>query len=85
MQFSLVSDDAENPTPLKYFQSIESTVIRNNKFLSLSPFSRCQTTERWRHLRVTLLLAVAYSANIGGTGTLIGSTPQLALKGIVEE
>lgn len=62
MQFSLVSDDAENPTPLK-----------------------CQTTERWRHLRVTLLLAVAYSANIGGTGTLIGSTPQLALKGIVEE
>ena len=57
--------------------------------LSLSPLSsflsRSQTTERWRRLRVTLLLAVAYSANIGGTGTLIGSTPQLALKGIVEE
>ncbi len=38
-----------------------------------------------RRLRVTLLLAVAYSANVGGTGTLIGSTPQLALKGILEE
>lgn len=51
-------------------------------FLSLSSSG---TTERLRRLRVTLLLAVAYSANIGGTGTLIGSTPQLALKGIVEE
>ena len=40
---------------------------------------------RGRRLRVTLLLAVAYSANVGGTGTLIGSTPQLALKGIIEE
>ncbi|KAI9555363.1 hypothetical protein GHT06_017878 [Daphnia sinensis] len=38
-----------------------------------------------RRVRVTLLLSIAYSANIGGTGTLIGSTPQLALKGIVEE
>jgi sodium-dependent dicarboxylate transporter 2/3/5 len=38
-----------------------------------------------RQLRITLLLSVAYSANIGGTGTLIGSTPQLALKGIIEE
>ena len=38
-----------------------------------------------RKLRIALLLSVAYSANIGGTGTLIGSTPQLALKGIVEE
>lgn len=41
--------------------------------------------EEMRRLRVTLMLAVSYSANIGGTGTLIGSTPQLALKGIVEE
>ncbi|KAK2714009.1 hypothetical protein QYM36_008568 [Artemia franciscana] len=29
------------------------------------------------------LLAVAYSANIGGTGTIIGSSPQLAFKGIL--
>ena len=38
-----------------------------------------------RQLRIALLLSVAFSANIGGTGTLIGSTPQLALKAIVEE
>ncbi|XP_046437439.1 solute carrier family 13 member 2-like [Daphnia pulex] len=42
-------------------------------------------SRRARRVRVTLLLSIAYSANIGGTGTLIGSTPQLALKGIVEE
>lgn len=41
--------------------------------------------KRLRHIRVNFLLAVAYSANVGGTGTMIGSTPQLALKGIVEE
>ena len=30
-------------------------------------------------------LCVAYASNIGGTGSLIGSSPQLALKGIVQE
>ena len=38
-----------------------------------------------RRFRVAILMAVAYSANIGGTGSLIGSSPQLALKGILNE
>ncbi|KAK2715926.1 hypothetical protein QYM36_010483 [Artemia franciscana] len=29
------------------------------------------------------LLSIAYSANVGGTGTIIGSSPQLAFKGIL--
>lgn len=32
-----------------------------------------------------ILLSVAYASNVGGTGSLIGSGPQLTLKGIVNE
>lgn len=53
--------------------------------MSLKLFLNSEVACRARRVRVTLLLSIAYSANIGGTGTLIGSTPQLALKGIVEE
>lgn len=35
--------------------------------------------------RVCILMSLAYSSNIGGTGSLIGSGPQLALKGILNE
>ncbi len=30
-------------------------------------------------------MSVAYSSNVGGTGTLIGTGPNLALKGILSE
>ncbi|KAG8183897.1 hypothetical protein JTE90_002465 [Oedothorax gibbosus] len=36
-------------------------------------------------LHKTLLLSVAYSANCGGTGTLTGTSPNLILKGFLEE
>ena len=32
-----------------------------------------------------LLLGIAYAANIGGTGTLIGTPPNMVLAGVVEE
>nr|CAH0112211.1 unnamed protein product [Daphnia galeata] len=38
-----------------------------------------------RKLKVPFLIAVSYTASIGGTGTLIGSGPPLAFKGILEE
>lgn len=44
-----------------------------------------EDTHRNREFRKMLLLSVAYSANIGGTGTMTGSTPNLALMGFLEK
>ncbi|XP_054707089.1 solute carrier family 13 member 2-like [Uloborus diversus] len=36
-------------------------------------------------LHSTLLLSIAYSANCGGTGTITGTSPNMILKGFIEE
>ena len=41
--------------------------------------------ERKRKIRVGTMMSVAYASNIGGTGSQIGSGPQLALKGILQK
>lgn len=45
----------------------------------------CTTHEYKQTIRTCVLMSIAYSSNIGGTGSLIGSSPQLALKGILDE
>lgn len=42
-------------------------------------------TEGDRHLAVALLLGIAFAANIGGTGTLIGTPPNALLAGYMAE
>ncbi|XP_057373829.1 Na(+)/citrate cotransporter-like isoform X3 [Daphnia carinata] len=43
------------------------------------------TSEYKQTIRTCTLMSIAYASNIGGTGSLIGSSPQLALKGILDE
>ncbi|XP_076333226.1 Na(+)/citrate cotransporter-like [Tachypleus tridentatus] len=47
--------------------------------------SRRNTEEDINILRKALFLSVAYSANIGGTATQIGTGPNLVMKGLMEE
>ncbi|KAH9377421.1 hypothetical protein HPB48_016798 [Haemaphysalis longicornis] len=49
--------------------------------------NRCdkEDSKRIRLLRTTMVLGVAYSSSIGGTGTLIGTAPNLVLKGVIDE
>ena len=44
-----------------------------------------QKSIRESRLAVCLLLGIAYSASIGGTGTLIGTAPNMAFRSILEE
>ena len=41
--------------------------------------------EKQRHFDTALLLGIAYAANIGGIATLIGTAPNMALNGFMEE
>jgi len=47
--------------------------------------SEVSRKEKERSFRIGVLTAVGYAASIGGTGSMIGSSPQLALKGILQE
>lgn len=40
---------------------------------------------RQKKLRTVMLLSVAYAANIGGTGSLVGTGPNLVLKGLMDD
>nr|CAH0105112.1 unnamed protein product [Daphnia galeata] len=55
------------------------------KNLPFSQEAKAAEKEKRRKVRVGIMMSIAYASNIGGTGSLIGSSPQLALKGIVQE
>ena len=42
-------------------------------------------TERFADLSRGFLLSMAYAANVGGVSTLTGTTPNIILKGFVDE
>jgi sodium-dependent dicarboxylate transporter 2/3/5 len=50
-----------------------------------TPKERAAEKERKRKIRVGCMMSIAYASNIGGTGSQIGSSPQLALKGILQK
>ena len=51
----------------------------------MTPKEQAAEKERKRKIRVGCMMSIAYASNIGGTGSQIGSSPQLALKGILEK
>ncbi|EFX74310.1 hypothetical protein DAPPUDRAFT_307380 [Daphnia pulex] len=53
--------------------------------LAVSEIQRVNDAVYQRKLRTCFLMSIAYASNIGGTGSLIGSSPQLALKGLLNE
>ncbi|GBN89544.1 Sodium-dependent low-affinity dicarboxylate transporter 1 [Araneus ventricosus] len=44
-----------------------------------------ERNDKFAALKVTLLLGVSYAANIGGTGTIIGTTPNLILMTLLQK
>ena len=63
---------------------IDPVIILVNS-LTLTPRQQVAEAKRKKKIRVGTLMAVAYASNIGGTGSQIGSGPQLALKGILQQ
>lgn len=54
--------------------------------LTTSGEQRCSDhTDDKKKISSCVLMSIAYASNIGGTGSLIGSGPQLVLKGILNE
>ncbi|CAG0896408.1 unnamed protein product [Darwinula stevensoni] len=58
---------------------------REKQYLEDEEDEEVEFKEGYQEARIQVLLAVAYSAGLGGTGTLTGSTPNLLLKGFVDE
>jgi di/tricarboxylate transporter len=59
------------------FKSDQKHTSRHSSTSSLAPEART--------LRIAFFLSVAYSANIGGTGTITGTGPNLVLQGLMDE
>lgn len=52
---------------------------------ALPPSADSEPESCQKLLRSTMLLSVAYAANIGGTGSLVGTGPNLVLKGLMDD
>lgn len=61
----------------QFKSSSRRTTKNKTEALEMSPETRT--------LRIAFFLSVAYSANIGGTGTITGTGPNLVLQGLMDE
>jgi hypothetical protein len=70
----------------------ELTINADQRYLLLhqlidSSYYYCYQLKRneYSEMRKCMLMSCAYSANLGGTGTIIGSGTNLVLKGVFKE
>ncbi|XP_022705936.1 solute carrier family 13 member 5-like isoform X4 [Varroa jacobsoni] len=80
----------KHPVADRSLSSSSSSSLSINRGGSSSTFRVDENADRnWendrRELQRGMLLAVAYAANLGGTGSLLGTAPNLILYGIMEE
>ncbi|XP_035226421.1 solute carrier family 13 member 5-like isoform X2 [Stegodyphus dumicola] len=66
---------------------VEAVMLELKSSLECDDVAPIKTESKVTHevLRSALLLSVAYSANCGGTGTITGTSPNMILKGFLEE
>ena len=72
--------------PLQLVASEEAiTLARDTNNVTVGNNNWADDTKILDKVRQTLLLSIAYAANIGGTGTLTGTGTNLILQGLLEE
>ncbi|XP_055935975.1 Na(+)/citrate cotransporter-like isoform X2 [Argiope bruennichi] len=85
---ALVGEISSNTTEMHLDEN--NAVIGSNYIYSLEEIGKTRNTTKSKRnkscaLRITLLLGVCYAANIGGTGTLIGTGSNLAFIAMLEK
>ncbi|XP_077534138.1 Na(+)/citrate cotransporter-like isoform X2 [Haemaphysalis longicornis] len=76
------SSDVES---LNVGSDVDSYKDKTKSSNALTETEEAEAESRQKALRTTMLLSVAYAANIGGTGSLVGTGPNLVLKGLMDD